>query len=90
MRQNRANRSGNRGVSVAAASVRRQWFGRQELLDSSAEGGDTMRQGQDFGHRIDRYQRYPTRSTSVEATRSPSVFEVSFCCYQRYSASIST
>ena len=48
-----------------------------------------MREGQDFGHRISRYQRYPTGFTSVEATRSPSLFVVSFCCYQRYSANIS-
>ena len=27
-----------------------QWFGRQELLDSTSEGGDTMREGQDSTH----------------------------------------
>ena len=39
-----------------------------------------MREGQDFGHCIGRYQRYPTGFTRLEATRSPSVFLVSFCC----------
>ena len=49
-----------------------------------------MREGQYFDHCIGRYQRYPTGFTELQATRSPSVFRVSFRCYQRYSASIST
>ena len=49
-----------------------------------------MRQGQDFGHRISLYQRYPTGFTELQATRSPSVFRVSFRSYQRYSGNIST
>ena len=29
-----------------------------------------MREGQDFGHRISLYQRYPTGFTGLQATRS--------------------
>ena len=46
---------------VAASSVRGQWLGRQELLDSSAEGRDTMSEGQDF----DQCQRLPEISDRV-------------------------
>ena len=64
------------GVGVAATPVSRQRFGRQELLDSSAEGGDTMRKSQDFAHLISLYQRYPTGFTELQATHSPSLFVV--------------
>ena len=40
-----------------------------------------MWERQDFGHRISLYQRYPTGFTEVQATRSPSLFVVSFCWY---------
>ena len=49
-----------------------------------------MWEGQDFDHRIGLYQRYPTGFTGGNGNRNPSLIVVSFCCYQRYSANIST
>ena len=48
-----------------------------------------MWEGEDFGHRISRYQRYPTGFTELQATRTACVSRVSPLRYQRYSASIS-
>ena len=48
-----------------------------------------MWEGQDFGHRISGYQRYPTGFTGLEATHIAWVSGVSPSSYQRYSANIS-
>ena len=42
-----------------------------------------MWKGQDFGHRISRYQRYPTGFTGFEATRTACISGVSPSSYQR-------
>ena len=53
------------GVGVDASPVSRQRFGRQQLAASPAEGRDTMREGQDFYHRI---QPLPEISDRVHET----------------------